>query len=501
MTPSPPPVPPPVSSPQGPSGAQGQQAPPPPPPRAVGLPPVSKRGGSAKEFIVLWGGRIWAGAKALWAAVVDATREAMLNQVPNLGPACAATVDSLPPLVVNPNWKLPAVRLPHWRIRDRAPQLEFLANEFLRRCVADSTQTVSVAVAGENESVAGVCRPIRVLHPRERGHVAITDVTFRADGPDLYIRFGVRPRTALAYLRILLQGTLFVAGFMILLWGYLLATGARASWAKDYAEKHNQLMYPAGGKAGFLTRKIMEGCYATDWVAFRERLRRNSEAGPKINAYFAKLLADAQAGIAAEEGRGSNPWAKIGDMFQLSAMQNLGEQTPDLIVNLVMNNRNVDECVYFTSRDETRMILGGLGQDPCMFSSEHLEAVDVRGILADFFSEDSALQKTIVRTFDQSTDWNPPWSYRRLLVADPRIAMTNFGVPTALIAAGVGFFVWRMPRTLLRYPCRRLGWPTPDEFDEHCMTKFGRVKGDISRVLEEQGVTRADIDDLVEAQA
>jgi hypothetical protein len=57
----------------------------------------------------------------------------------------------------------------------------------------------------------------------------------------------------------------------------------------------------------------------------------------------------------------------------------------------------------------------------------------------------------------------------------------------------MGFIFWRIPPTLLSKPCRLLGWPTPDEFENHVNGQPARVQSVLSdTLLYEFGVQEKD---------
>src|SRR5262249_17565167 len=151
---------------------------------------------------------------------------------------------------------------------------------------------------GEMQSIPDASRPLRVVHRFQAGHLSTTDVALRSEGRDLYIRFGSQPRTLLIYLRYVWMAGMFLALFFPLLYLYLIVTGARTSWAKDYADNYAPKRYvdqemhdqEKHDKRLFLMRAILEGSHTTNWRQVRERLRGRPETLAAMPAYLRKFL-------------------------------------------------------------------------------------------------------------------------------------------------------------------------------------------------------------------
>jgi hypothetical protein len=119
-----------------------------------------------------------------------------------------------------------------------------------------------------------------------------------------------------------------------------------------------------------------------------------------------------------------------------------------------------------------------------------------REILKSFFSLDKDLQQIILNTFDKATIFDKPWSFPKLFFADPKIALANFGMPASIFATFIGFFVWRAPLSWLRFPCKILRWPTPDDFNNSCQARNAWVERVFSETLFEMGINKTDILEL-----
>jgi hypothetical protein len=88
-----------------------------------------------------------------------------------------------------------------------------------------------------------------------------------------------------------------------------------------------------------------------------------------------------------------------------------------------------------------------------------------------------------------------------LFFADPKIALANFGMPASIFATFIGFFVWRAPLSWLRFPCKILRWPTPDDFNNSCQARNAWVERGFSETLFEMGINKTDILELSMGQS
>ena len=130
-----------------------------------------------------------------------------------------------------------------------------------------------------------------------------------------------------------------------------------------------------------------------------------------------------------------------------------------------------------------RAVPGSLGW------TEHLPQVDL-------FTRASLGCPSVERIIRSCARWQRPWSYMGLFMADPRGGLMNVLAPCGIIGSIVGFFVWRSPKSWLRYPCRALGWLTPDDFNSEAIARNGRVVRVLSLTLQQHGFGREALTEL-----
>jgi len=75
------------------------------------------------------------------------------------------------------------------------------------------------------------------------------------------------------------------------------------------------------------------------------------------------------------------------------------------------------------------------------------------------------------------------WTLVDFAVKDPKLFIERVaGIPT-MIAAAIGFVLFKIPKDLLRYPCKWLGWPTPEKFRNEAISHSGRIQKTLANVL------------------
>ena len=137
-----------------------------------------------------------------------------------------------------------------------------------------------------------------------------------------------------------------------------------------------------------------------------------------------------------------------------------------------------------------------LASSPPLTKTETLPYIDISLPLL-FFGTPGKHKQYAQDAFDSCITKEAPWGYLRLLYEDPKLALSNLLLPLGIISGLVGFFVWRMPLSSLRFPCRKLGWPTPDDFNHRVEAKAGWVERVFSDTLrEDYGVMQHDVIDL-----
>lgn len=78
---------------------------------------------------------------------------------------------------------------------------------------------------------------------------------------------------------------------------------------------------------------------------------------------------------------------------------------------------------------------------------------------------------------------NRPWQLTDYFRKDPVLFLTSIGKWPALFVAAVGIGLAFLPRSTMAYPCRWLGWPTPDDFDSEVEAKLSWVQARMSQML------------------
>jgi hypothetical protein len=430
-------------------------------------------------------------------------------------------VDELPRLVIDANWKLPASRLPHWLIHDAGPEMETIATELVRQVTTEMTSSTTSNRAGELQDEKAVHRPLRFLHHFQRGHVSATDVILRAEGRDLYVRVLSKPRTLLSYLRYTWLMGMFLIGFLGVLATYFAITDAKRNWAQDYAQRVAPTKFPGEDRTDFVARCVTEGYYTTNWADIRFKLREK----PEIVYAMERVLVARYEYLAAETSRTAERLERTADpaslgeleesmhnLSNVAAISKAGEYVPDLIAQRILDSSaNEDQYGYWVVSDENRnptvrsklstkghesVDFGWAGFTALMathplFWSDTLEEVEIVSQIASNFGNDD-----LDRIMRSCTTWHRPYSYVGLCLGDPRGALMHVLAPCGLIGAFVGFFVWRSPKSWLRFPCGALGWITPDDFESQAIARNGRVVRLLSLTLQELGFDRTKITEL-----
>ncbi|MBR5415690.1 MAG: hypothetical protein IK105_07135 [Thermoguttaceae bacterium] len=400
--------------------------------------------------------------------------------------------DELQKFVVSSNWRTPAAKLPHMLIHNQGEQLEEIAAGFIREVNGQSNDDQVVTIAGEMSNLPGISRPLRVVHQIQPGHIVATDVLLLREGNDLYVRFALQTRTLLAWLRRIWLGLIFFAVVSVLLTGYLKVTGARKSWAKDYAEKHAKLEYPDEEKTAFLTRRVLEGYYITEWPAFREEYVKNTKLYEEAADFFPYRRLPCP-------GSDRNPMEEP----RLGALKNGGryERFPEYLMWFYTDNIQGDLYVRFFCRDTEHIAPGSYFYDGWIrqpHSTHWVKEAALKETLVAYYTNDRYpdMAKEIANVFDHHTTWYPPMTMMQLFRADPRNAMFNFSLPISIIAALVGFWIWRSPLSWLRFPCRLLGWVFPDDYNDAAIARMAGVKRIFDETLKNYGITRDQADEL-----
>jgi hypothetical protein len=401
-------------------------------------------------------------------------------------------ISRLPSIVVNSNWSMPPSRMPHYMVHSIGDQIEEVASLFISKIKADNMPDVAISVAGEVRNIPNENRPIRIIHKFQRGHKSTTDVVIKREGKNLFIKYSSKPRTMLAYLKFLWRSGMFALLFCILFSVYLAFTGSKTSWVQDYAAKHAKTWYPNEDKSVFMTRMISEGHYTTDWIGFRSKIKSDKVLSNQLYDYDGGLE---YIGVKALFIRAT---FEIGlrNKFQgkpaIDYASDWGQYLPDELVT------------QFYSQDvswDNECPLDNKAVYAEVKYTDNMDFANVRTYLGLIFEKDKQLSQKLLDYYDQCTTYERPWSYSQLFFADPKIALANFGMPASIFATFIGFFVWRAPLSWLRFPCKILRWPTPDDFNNSCQARNAWVERGFSETLFEMGINKTDILELSMGQS
>ena len=417
------------------------------------------------------------------------------------------SLDSLPCSIISSNWRLPDVKQPTFLVNGKGAKLESLSQKFVEKISEKKGENQALTFAGEMVNTPEESRPFRVLTQIQLGYVVATDVLLRREGSDLYVKYTLRARTTLAYLRFLWLSFIFLILLALFLAGYLKATNARETWAKDYADKHAALIYPSDpDAAAFLTRRVLNGYYETDWVEFRKDYAQNKKlvqtAGEYFNEYgypgpinelkyFANITTSREVSDAYRIQETLKQWRE-NDLVRAVVLEeeDYYDRFPEYLIDYYLKAIPGDLFfqIYLYKQEEVEVQFstgGGLfGMRPSNHSEHVLQAhfthwvneAEIRKTLFKYYEVEGLPEmEEIQEIFDKHTKWNPPMSTLALFRADPRGALFNFTLPVMFVAALLGALIWRSPLSWLRLPCQLLGWTFPDDFNNASVANLARV--------------------------
>ncbi|MCA9306031.1 MAG: hypothetical protein KDA16_05835 [Phycisphaerales bacterium] len=409
--------------------------------------------------------------------------------MPNTAPP---TVDRdlrvLPRLGVNANWKLPPARQPHLLVHDIGPEIDRVFDSLVGRIHQSGRPGVAAGQPVEMRDIPGQRRCARFVSRFQPGHVCATDVILSREGDDLYVVFGAKPRTRLAYLHFALRGLAMLTGVCLLLWLYLGASGARTSWIKDYADKHASIAY-GPGQSEFMARRLEHGSYVIDWQKFTSLVMDDPETVSRLYDFLGRI-------------QQSSPWHQFG-LSDLSAAMRTGRHMlqPHLMDVLAAQYGDGWYAWWIDGRAPITQDLGlgsiGLGaMETDSYPVTFVELIYAQALRAAFRFDEPQLDARLSQALDASTWRREPVSLLWLTRHDPRTALFNIGLPVTIASGIVGFGVIRAPRSWLRYPCRLLRWITPDDFDTRAVAHTAWIEREFSKALAEYGIGRSMVTEL-----
>lgn len=451
-------------------------------------PSWSRRGGviaaRAGHFISVSAQRIAPVVCRLGARVWEA-----LRQEPRVTGEDGEKLDDLPAIRTSSNWRLPSCRLPRLMLHDMGPSLDDIGEDLLGRLRAPEQPGTVFGRAAEMATEPGTHRTLRVLHRFRPGHSSTTDVVLRREGDDLFLSLSSRPRTLLTQLNLGARFGTLALGVLLLLWVYLAVSGARGAWVKDYVDRHVTLAYN-DHMTSFMNDRLSNGGYTIDWAAFTSEVFSDQET---IDLLWEDLQSAPGSGNPVEDGA---------MFFVRDKALSWREHVLQWLASKAWLPDGYGDR-YFAWFDSNRPIVRSFGfagmvheQPTGQHAWTQLEIPSLEPLRSSIAGYDGELDRRLGAAFDRATSYVAPWSISRLAREDPRTALFNLGMPVTILASLVGFLVWRAPRSWLRFPCRLLRWPTPDDFDAKAVARNAWVERQVSKSLAEFGVGRSQVTEL-----
>lgn len=453
--------------------------------------------------------------------------------------------NQLPSVIRRGNWKIKRQKLPHFLVKDAGIDLDSIVSEMVEAC--RKKENCSVAFAGEKTNVPNKNRPIRIIHSFNKGHVGHTDIDFRYDSNDLYVKFDSKPWTLISYLRMLCFFICFVVLFLFIFNIYIFVSGTKKSMFMDYAQKYSSLEYGENNGSTFLYNQLLDGYHSINWISFYKILEENPSFASKseeLEEITFKALAYASTeqiknlfGDFANEKPTSTTsnndleamTSSIEKVKAIEEMENItffiskgieynlisggemsmtwfgefGEGAMDSVSPMrvagvpIFLSWFIHQYLYneFGSNDVFTYILrnaspiGGVERPySCTHYSTNPE-IEIRAFVEACFKDwDPKFCQTILDALQKSTTYTKPASIWSIIIKDPKIAVWNLTWPFAIIGAITGGLLFFIPQSLLRHPCRWLGWPAPDEFNNMIIQRDTIIEKELSEILARNGI-------------
>jgi hypothetical protein len=425
------------------------------------------------------------------------------NDVVDSGPS--PRVSDLRTVKLWKSWRSDKVKLPHYLVKGRGRQLEAILERFVAAIFRERLPGVEAAFAGELTNVAGINRPLRVLHKVSVGHMGVTDLVFRAEGNDLYVKFQSNPRTWITYLRV----GMYVAGFLLiyafLMALYLYGTGAYEGWATDYAQKHSRSLYADNDASAFLQKVIADGSYVFDNVRFVNEMS-TAKATSLWKSFLSSFQANPMEFVGGHQSNDSSDSEQLDRAFQQMNLQFLGmmlqsmqqESLAIMATEKLGERYSTSDYFYWTNPDKPlRLRIMGIptaDRLDAVSTIEYSKETDLKNLfILDFGEKHRELGELAQSAFQKSVTYRSPWNAFKLFFSDPKLALLSIGGPSAIMAMLIGGGLYFLPLSVLAIPCRFLGWPTPDEFNNMVQARNAWVELVLSStLLNEFGVQEGD---------
>jgi DNA-directed RNA polymerase subunit RPC12/RpoP len=401
-------------------------------------------------------------------------------------------VDELRSVKLWKSWRNDKLKLPHYLVKGRGKLLEAILTRFVAAIYREGLPGVEIVIAGELTNIKSVNRPLRIISSVGKAHMGVTDVLFRAEGNDLYVKFQSNPRTWITFLKLGMYAICFLAVYVLLMILYLFGTGAFDGWATDFAQKHARKNYAGEDVSPFYANAITHGSYAFDNVKFVQLI--SSGNGLTLwKQYVASLQKWLNESLANEKQdnseSGFKAMARMGSTLQASGMIMLADlRGPDYLAIAVADFLAQEDASYHFIWYQS-----GTGQLRDIFRIEYTNQVNLRDRITGMVTEPKEFASLVSSSFDRCVEYRPAWTVFRLFFADPKVAMLSIGAPSAIMAMLVGAGLFFLPSSVLSVPCRFLGWPTPDEFNNMVQARNAWAERVLSdTLLHEFGVQEGD---------
>ena len=384
-------------------------------------------------------------------------------------------------------------RLPHYLIRNSGAQMEAIIQTLVERTNRFSRERSVIGWAQGLANIPRVNRPLRILDELCKGHSACTDISFRVQDRDLYVRFNALASTRILYLKWLLAACLWVIFGPLFLSLYLKSSGALNSWINDYAQKTSDFEHDGQDKKVFYVNRIKKGVVSVDGNKLTESLRKGKivKLGPDITEIFTSEGFRFALAVT-DNSSATNPLIMMGDETNaaeiLTAIISYAIEAylgpPETAVILDRNSKYIIKKTTF------------FGSSPTLHNRikrvDLLERSKLTDVIDIWFKPIAVVE--IKAALAGATTEEKPWSIWKLFMADPKGGIFHIG-PAFLIITGLsGAVFWFLPKHYLNGLCRVLGWPTQDEFENHVLAMPARIEGFLSDLLlYDFGVQQKDI--------
>lgn len=352
-------------------------------------------------------------------------------------------------LKLSSNYHVKNLELPHFLVANQGATVERMAEVLVDRIESEKQSDLKVGWTDDQTNLSGQNRPLRFIQQFSKGHVNATDVILGKKGNDLYVRFRSVSRTRISLLRLSFRLSFFAVLFAVLAYTYVSIGGALNSWYLEYAQKHAD-EEGLNGKTG-LFHSILNGqAYSLDME--------------KARAY-----SDSTGNYLSADGANKLDYYLIGTIFWYNGFQQIKLDSPRYReeVFFVSGKPNVIDYA------QPQNMITGIVFDEALKDSVMQEA---KRMLNNEDIEQELLDTSILVKGERV-------GIIDLAKEDPKLFFFAMGMPATIIAGIIGVLTALLPASVLRRPCRWLGWPTPEEYDNFVNSSNAWVGSRFSEIL------------------